>query len=1420
MSELLSNASSPAAPAPPVAASRLLRWGSVAAAALWWLCVVAAILFALAWAVLHGVIVPRIDELRPALENRLTQSLGAPVRIGSITAQSNALAPAFELLNVRLQDKTGRDALVLKKIILTLSPRSLMHLGFEQLVIEQPELDVRRDATGQVFIAGFALAQTTGNEADSSRAADWFFSQREFAIRSGSVRWTDEKRASPALMLSQVDIVVRNQGRNHQMRLDGTPQKEWGDRFSVVGNFRSPLLGDAGQWKLWQGELHADFSRVDVSQLKRYADLGVNVSRGYGSVRAWVQLDKGQITEATADLALADVDVQLANNVQPLAMPSLKGRLLGQAVEGGLRVSTEGLAFQTQDGLVWPGGNISYLQTGLGAAKPPYGEFKADRLDLAALAQIADRLPIGTATHAQLRSFKPRGLVDTLQASWQGDLSAPTAYTAQGRVKGLALAAQLSPPTTTTIATPATKPLATTITTANSSHPGVSGATVDFKLNQQGGQASVVIDQGALALPGAFEDPVIPLTSLSARAIWVLEGSKIDVKLEELKFANADAQGEAKVHWFSADPATSRSKSLFPGVLNMQGTLSRATGPQVHRYLPLGIAQPAREYVRNSVVKGTVNSAKFNIKGDLFDLPFNDPKQGEFKINAQVAGVEFAYVPDIGQAPGRLPWPAIKELNGELVFDRASMAIIGATGRLGNGMQITKAEARIPDLGSASAAVQVTADTRGALASMVALVNTSPLLDITSKALAQTKATGNADLKLRLNLPINNIDRSKVAGTLTLANNDVQITADTPVLARSSGTIVFSETGFNAKEVQSTLLGGEVRLSGGTRPNAAAGDTSMVFKAQGVASAEGLRQAVELGVLSRLGKNASGSAAYAATLAFRAGVPELAVTSNLQGMALNFPAPLGKTAETALALRYDNSVVGTSIGAAQKLQDTIQLDLGSIANINYVRDISGKEPLVLRGTIGVGLLQGESVSTIDDGVVANINFAQIDVDAWKNLLTGAAGVPAGAAPATAGAAQATSSTASGAALAGYLPSIVAVRARELMVEGRTLNNVVVGGSREGLTWRANLDARELGGYVEYRQPSGTNAGRVYARLARLNLAQAAANEIEAALDNQPSAIPALDIVVEDFELRGKKFGRIEVEAFNRGIQGSTAEGVVREWRLTKFNAIMPEAQFSATGNWVAVGAANTLGTARPRTLAERRRTVMNFKLDIADSGELLKRIGMDKVIARGKGKMEGQVAWLGSPLGLDYPSLSGNFNVNIESGQFLKVDPGFGKLLGVLSLQSLPRRLTLDFRDVFTEGFSFDFIRGDVKIEQSVAFTNNLQMKGVNAAVLMEGTANIVKETQNMRVVVVPEINAGTASLVAAAINPLIGLGTFFAQLVLRRPLIEAATQEFMIDGTWIDPKITKVSRKAAAAAAAQASPSAAMPNTTTVTTP
>jgi uncharacterized protein YhdP len=88
-------------------------------------------------------------------------------------------------------------------------------------------------------------------------------------------------------------------------------------------------------------------------------------------------------------------------------------------------------------------------------------------------------------------------------------------------------------------------------------------------------------------------------------------------------------------------------------------------------------------------------------------------------------------------------------------------------------------------------------------------------------------------------------------------------------------------------------------------------------------------------------------------------------------------------------------------------------------------------------------------------------------------------------------------------------------------------------------------------------------------------------------------------------------------------------------------------------------------------------------------------------------------------------------------------------------------------------------------------------MRGVQAVVAMEGTADLVRETQDLHVVIVPEVNAGAASLAYAAINPAVALGTFVAQLMFREPLRAAGTREFHITGPLAEPKVERVARAA-----------------------
>ena len=1321
---------------------------------------------ALVWVVLHFVIVPRIGEVRPWLEQQLTQRLHVTVRIGALVAKSNGLIPAVELRDVRLLDANGNEALRLPVVMAALSPRSLMGARFEQLYVEGPVLEVRRSRDGRMWVAGLELPEA-GSQ--SSAGLDWLFSQKELAVRHGSVHWIDALRDVPPLALDDVDIVVRNRGRTHAIRVDANPPAGWGTRVSVMGRFTHPLFSaHHGDWKAWSGTLFAQAGQLDTGFLRNYLDTGVDMQRGVGALRCWVDVEQQQVTRFTADLALQQVLLKVSPQLDAIALAQLAGRFDVQMSPQGYSLATQNLAFDTQEGVHWPGGNVRVSLVRGATPVADHGELNADHLDLATLASIAARLPLGDALHAQLVNFAPTGQVEQLHYTWRGALQQPLGFSADGRVTQLALAAQAQTPEQLRSRTPGV--------------PGIQGAQLDFNFNQSEGHATVAINNGALVFPGVFEVPQVPMEMLSGEVHWTMDVRRTSVAVEHLRFRNADAQGDARISWHTADIPRGAPASLrFPGVLDLQGILSRAEVMAVPRYMPVVLNQDVRSYLEAALLGGTGSNVRFKVRGDLAQFPFADARAGDFAITADVQNATYAYAPPGVMPKGAPSWPVLSQVSTTLAIDHDTLQLRASRGLVapGTGLMFAKTEAAITKLYT-EPQLLVTAEARGPLTEALALVNSTQIGRWTGGALARAQASGTADYKFRLALPIEQAEKATVQGAVVLAGNEFQLAPNVPRISRVKGALAFTDTGFSVAALQARALGGEVRLDGGLSVGSSPGARSgpMALRIQGVASADGLRQANELGGVSRWARYLSGSAAYNASVALVGGEPELVVSSSLVGMGVALPPPFGKQADSALPVRFENSVVRTLQMTPAHAQDQIRLDVGRLLHVQFVRDISGPKPKVERGTIGFGLVAGEDAPMPATGVAANVHLDALDVDAWSTVWGSVEPERAdrGGEP--------------GAELAAYLPSHVALRADTLTLQGHKINHVLIGAGREDLLWRINVDATELSGYVEYRLRSGNGLGRLYARLAHLTVGQLAEQDVESLLDQQPTSIPALDIVVNDMELRGKKIGRVEIQAVNSPVLAGVRDAS-RDWQLNRFNITTPEASLTASGNWADVGVAGMAPLLQ--SMRERRRTSLTFKLDITDSGELLARLGMPGVLAKGRGSVEGHVSWLGSPFSPDYPSMSGGFHVDVETGQFLKTEPGIAKLLGVLSLQSLPRRLALDFRDVFSDGFAFDFVRGDSRIEQGVAHTNNLQMKGVNAAVMMEGQADLARETQALKVVVIPEINAGSASLLASTVNPLVGLTTFLAQVILRRPLIEANTQEFLIDGTWIDPHVTKV---------------------------
>lgn len=267
------------------------------------------------------------------------------------------------------------------------------------------------------------------------------------------------------------------------------------------------------------------------------------------------------------------------------------------------------------------------------------------------------------------------------------------------------------------------------------------------------------------------------------------------------------------------------------------------------------------------------------------------------------------------------------------------MQVRKAKGFLGHtAIVVDEAQAGVADWNQTE--VEVNAKAHGALGDMLNLVQGSALSALTAHVLDSSRATGNAKLSLKLHLPTLHMERSKVQGEVALSGNTLQLMPEVPALSQLRGNVQFSETGFQLSGVQARALGGDVRIEGGMKPGADAATAPVRLRVDGMATAQGLRDAKEMSELAALGKHLQGQARYGLQIKVLHSVPEISLQSELQGMAVMLPAPLGKAADSFLALRVNRTVPAV----AKPLTDQAQRAMGQ----------SGRSPAGARYQRGTG----------------------------------------------------------------------------------------------------------------------------------------------------------------------------------------------------------------------------------------------------------------------------------------------------------------------------------------------------------------------------------------------------------------------------------------------------------------------------------
>ena len=1326
--------------------------------------------FCAAFLSLRYVVLPNIDGYKSQVEQLASHFVNRNVSIASIQANWHGLDPRLKLENVVIHNDDGESALVLPEVNATISWWSVLgELRLQALELSRPNLEIERDSEGRFFVGGLRIDP---DKPDQGRGLDWLLAQHEIVVRQGEIRWRDQMRSAPDLKLTDISFVLQNRWRTHRAALKATPPEHLAAPIDLRVEFTHPPFSKTrADYAQWIGEFYIHWKKTHLEAWKPYIDMPYELTGGDGSVRAWVNFNRGTVANMTADLSLANLSVRLDQSLEPLKLIDVSGRIsAGEVISGlkqkilsygasGHQLTLTNFSLRTEQGAVLPKTTVSHFYVAGNGGKADRHDLKITEMDLGALVRFAGHLPLSDELRGVLSDFAPRGQLRDVSASWDGSVPGAGPYRITGKFDALGI-----------------HPAG-----GRESLPAFDGVSGEVDANQDGGQLKLRGERVKLQAANGLTLPPMSLDDLSLEGSWSLRDKKqLAMRVDAMRFSQAGVLGTLTGSYTMPLPLSARRS----GELDLKLQIPVIELSNVSRYLPAVVGSDTREWLSLALLEGRARDLTLLIKGDLDQFPFQQKgttgnAPGVFKLTAKIEKGTLSPAPkELSQDRRTLLWPKIEDIQGNLILDSARIQIHADSAKT-TGVALSEVHAVVPDYMSSKPVLDVTGVAQGSLQSMLAYVSATPVTGWIDGFTEETKASGNARLGLKMQLPLSEVGTPTVQGNIRFAGNEVQLWRAWPAAQQVNGELNFSEQGFQLPAMQAVFLGSPVSFSGGTQR-----DGSTQIKLEGSVNAESASRVMTIPVAKRVLKKISGSTRYTANLKLRNQRPELTIESSLVGLGLDFPTPLQKLPIESWPLRLTVQPLPAPDGVTPT--EEIRISLGRNINARYLRQRSNSRNgtwRLVRGGVGVNTAAPQP----DSGLAIQLNVPSFNADVWRSTIaaltaetgTGSTDNPSTATVTGQGSAQGVVQSTDFAAF--FTPDTINLRANELTVFDRPIDNVVLAATRQRIGWKFNIQSDEVVGQASWEDPSSERgAGKITARLSSLKIERSGDADVTELLSGKKSAaeLPGLDIVADSFELRGMKLGRLELAATNAAIMTPG-----REWRISKLALNNPDANLRATGRWLLNG--------------NDGQSTLNYELDINDAGHLLDRVGFEKALKGGKGRMEGDLNWKGSPSAFDFPTLSGNMNLRINSGQFLKADPGVAKLLSVMSLQSLPRRLTLDFRDLFTDGFAFDSIASTAAISRGVLKTDTFKMRGVNAVVLIDGTVDLSEETQNLNVVVIPEINAGGASVIyGLAVNPVIGLGSFLAQLFLRNPLSQALSQEYVITGPWKDPVVKKSTSK------------------------
>lgn len=838
-----------------------------------------------------------------------------------------------------------------------------------------------------------------------------------------------------------------------------------------------------------------------------------------------------------------------------------------------------------------------------------------------------------------------------------------------------------------------------------------------------------------ISFPHVFRQPFVLAKLGGTLAAW-RGGGDWHLGIARLDFQGqgfaGNARGEIDLHDAGGPPFL----DLYADVTHADVTAAKLFWPVDHMHPSLV------RWLDDALVGGSVDSGQLLVRGDLKDWPFHH-QEGRFEAHAEISNLTFDYGKE---------WPQAQGVHASAYFIDSGMLVQADAGQ-SLGVKADRVVALIPDFHHGTLDLNVSGS--GPAANLLNFVRKSPIASREADVLSKLKLGGSGRFRFHLSLPFDDKKDFILNGSAQLAKVSVSAPDWKLELGGLDGPATFDGHGFHAGPLTGRFRGEPSTLD--LAVAGATGDPSTVLAARlsGNYSVAELLQGYPQ--LAWLGKRAHGSADF--TIGYAIGKPAngqdaatqtLSIDSPLVGVALDFPAPLQKTPTDAglpLHLTMSLPMAGSDL----------QLGLGDAVRGRF-RLPDGKQQR-LAAALAFGTAMPAPGALPVSGLRIRGHARKLDVTGWVQY------------------------AAAGGSGQGLALKSIDVRADDALVFGRDFPDMRIRAVPRGGTLLIDVDSPALAGHFDVPTVHLEQRG-ITARLKRLywpqeNFSKTAApehpsepagNPADTGVD--PASLPPLHLLVGDLHLGQARLGQARMETW------PTAKGM----HIDLLRALSRTVQIGASGDWD--------GTATDS------HTHMHIDFSADNLGDMLNDFGFGDVFVGGRTHDVLDATWPGAPSSLALANMDGKLSVEVSNGRIPDLAPGVARLFGLVSLGELPRRLSLDFGDVFEKGLGFNSIRGDFVLAHGNAITHNLRIHGASMEITITGRTGLRAHDYDQQVTVIPHIG-NSLPVVGAMVGGPVGAAAGLAvQGLLGRGLNHAAMRRYRVTGSWAKPVMTLVEKR------------------------